>query len=133
MRDLIKIHKDNVTIRPTVNWKESPAYKLLKFMVKTLQSYITLPYAFNPTNTHTLTKDLKEIKCGNNTKLASFDISNMYTNVPIVDVLKIIDTELSHNRTNTSVKKNKSFITSISFSIKITSNIMTHIILKLTA
>ncbi|GFG33645.1 hypothetical protein Cfor_01526 [Coptotermes formosanus] len=63
MRDLIKIHKDNVTIRPTVNWKESPAYKLLKFMVKTLQSYITLPYAFNPTNTHTLTKDLKEIKC----------------------------------------------------------------------
>jgi hypothetical protein len=34
MRGLIKIHKHEAPIRPAVNWKNAPAYKLEKLLTK---------------------------------------------------------------------------------------------------
>ena len=51
IRGLIKIHKEDSPIRPIVNWKNSPAYKLARSLVKKLQTHVPLPYAFNIKNT----------------------------------------------------------------------------------
>jgi hypothetical protein len=61
IRGLIKIHKTDTPIRPIVNWNNAPTYKLTKYLVKTLQTYAPLPFAFNIKNTVQLISDLKNI------------------------------------------------------------------------
>ena len=47
---LLKIHKSDSPIRPIVNWKQAPAYKIAKLLSKKLQQYIPLPNTFNVRN-----------------------------------------------------------------------------------
>jgi hypothetical protein len=49
-----------------------------------------------------LIQDLKEIQVNNNTKLASFDILNMYSNIPIIELKEMLFTTLksTHIRNN---------------------------------
>ena len=61
IRGLIKIHKEDSPIRPIVNWKNAPAYKLAKMLVKKLKIHIPLPYTFNVKNTVHLINYLLEI------------------------------------------------------------------------
>jgi hypothetical protein len=43
----IKLHKPNTPIRPIINWKNAPAYKLEKQLTKTPHNYLNLPYMYN--------------------------------------------------------------------------------------
>jgi hypothetical protein len=43
----IKLHKQGNPIRPVVNKKNAPAYKLAKYLAKILQEYIQLKYQYN--------------------------------------------------------------------------------------
>jgi hypothetical protein len=81
---LIKIHKPQQPIRPIVNWKNVPAYKLAKFFSSILNQAISLPNTFNVNNSPQLITDLQQLEIQPNTRLASFDISNKYTNIPIL-------------------------------------------------
>jgi hypothetical protein len=90
MSGLLKLHKLDSPIRPVVNWTQAPAYKLAKLLAKKLQQYIPLPYAFNVQNSAQLIKDLDEIPVDDNLRLVSFDITNMYTNVPTDELAGII-------------------------------------------
>ena len=58
IRGLVKIHKEGVLISPIINWRNPPAYKLAKMLLKKLQAYIPLPYTFNVKNTVQLMNDL---------------------------------------------------------------------------
>jgi hypothetical protein len=51
MTGLIKTHKTESPIRPVVNWKNAPAYKLAIKLVEMLQTHTPLPYTFNVKNT----------------------------------------------------------------------------------
>jgi hypothetical protein len=82
MTGLIKLHKENTPVRPVINWRKAPGYKLAKKMAKILTSYIPLPFAYNVKNTIQLMNELMDIPYDPNTKFASFDISNMYSNIP---------------------------------------------------
>jgi hypothetical protein len=82
IRGLIKIHKKDSPIRPQANWKNAPAYKLAKMLVRKLKIHIPLPHNFNVKNTVHLINDLLEVPYNQNLKFASFDITNMYSNVP---------------------------------------------------
>jgi hypothetical protein len=86
----IKLHKDNLPIRPTVNWKNSPGYKLAQLVSSTLSTTLQLPYTFNINNTLSLMQSLNNIEINSNTKLCSFDITNMYTNIPTTELTTII-------------------------------------------
>jgi len=44
---LVKIHKEGAPITPTINWKNTQAYKLAKILSGNLHTYIHLPYTFN--------------------------------------------------------------------------------------
>ena len=91
-------------IQLIVNWTNAPAYKLAKKLMKDLQKHIPLPYAFNVKNIIHLMKDLTNIPYDNNIKLASFDITNMYTNIPTNDLPNIIHYLQSINYVNPSTQ-----------------------------
>jgi hypothetical protein len=91
IRGLIKIHKPNSPIRPIVNWKPAPAYKIAKLLAKKLQQYIPLPNTFNVRNSTHLIQDLADIPFDSNLHFVSFDITNMYTNIPTEELVNIID------------------------------------------
>jgi hypothetical protein len=97
MRGLIKFHKTESPIRPVVNWKNAPAYKLAKKLVEVLHTHTPLPYTFNVKNTAQLINDLTDIPYDNNLRLAFFDITNMYTNIPTNDLLVIINSVCNNN------------------------------------
>ena len=90
MRGLIKVHKEGTPIRPIVNWKNSPGYKLAQLLTKLITSHTPLPYTYNVKNTTQLMKDLTEIPQGHCMKFASFDINNMYSNIPTSEITTIL-------------------------------------------
>jgi hypothetical protein len=87
MYGTIKLHKAEKCIRPIVNWKNSPGYKLAKYLEKLLKNTTQLPNVFNVQNSETLMHNLKQINTHANMKTCSFDIKNMYTNVPTASVV----------------------------------------------
>jgi hypothetical protein len=91
IRGMIKIHKADAPIRPVINWRNAPAYKLAKMLTKKFQTYISLPYTFNVKNSIHLIEDLRNIPFNPNLQFASFDITNMYSNVPTGELLHNID------------------------------------------
>ena len=103
IRGLIKIHKTEAPIRPVVNWKNAPAYKLARTLAKKLQTYTALPYCFNVKNTTSLITDLQGIPYGQNLRLASFDITNMYTNIPRHELPTIINDICKNNYTDPNI------------------------------
>jgi hypothetical protein len=58
----IELHKQNTPIRQVVNWKNSPAYNI-KNSVKLINDPNNIPFDVN-------------------TRICSFDIRDMYTNIP---------------------------------------------------
>jgi hypothetical protein len=62
IRGMLKIHKADAPIRPVINWRNAPAYKLAKVVTKRLQMYVPLPYTFNEKNSIHLIEDLRNIQ-----------------------------------------------------------------------
>jgi hypothetical protein len=80
-----------------VNWTNAPAYKTAKHFTTALNKVISLPYALNIMNSVQLINDLKETKVHPHIRLASFDIPNMYPDIPTLEVQHIIADILNHN------------------------------------
>jgi hypothetical protein len=78
----IKLHKPNTPIRPLIKWKNAPAYELEKQLTKTLQKYLNLPYTYNVRYFNHLMMELKTTELNSNMRICSFNIENMYTNIP---------------------------------------------------
>jgi hypothetical protein len=68
-----------------------PAHKIAKLLVKKLETIIPLPNTFNVRNSAHLITDLKEIPIASDLRFASFDITDMYSNIPATDLIKIIE------------------------------------------
>jgi ribosomal protein S15P/S13E len=47
---LIKTHKEDKSIRPAINNIQAPSYKLVKYLSKTLNQLIKLPYTYTTRN-----------------------------------------------------------------------------------
>ena len=91
IRGLVKVHKEGAPIGPIVNWKNAPAYKLAKLLARKIHTYIPLPYTFNVENTIKLMNHLTELPYEHNIKFASLDINNMYSNVPIKEMITALE------------------------------------------
>jgi hypothetical protein len=55
-----------------------------------LSDRLHLPNTYNIQNSVHLTTDLQSIEINEDMRICSFDIQNMYTNIPKVEVLNII-------------------------------------------
>jgi sugar (pentulose or hexulose) kinase len=60
IKGLIKIHKPDQPIRPIVNWRNAPAYKLSKLFTQKINQFTPLPYSFYIKNTTELIHSLKQ-------------------------------------------------------------------------
>jgi hypothetical protein len=87
---LVKVHKQDLPVKPVVNYRSAPSYRLAKMLSEKLMTYIPLPYIYNIQNSVQLMKDLSDIPFSPNLKLALLDISNMYTNIPTEELLNVI-------------------------------------------
>jgi hypothetical protein len=88
IRGLIKIHKPDATIRPTVNWKQASAYKTAKLLIKKLTQHLPLPNTFNVKNSVHLIQDLAEIPFNPNIQFVSFDIKTCIPTYPLMNLSK---------------------------------------------
>jgi len=102
LKGLPKVHKTNIPIRPVINWRNAPSYRLAKLVSDIITKEIPLPNTFNVKNTVQLIKDLQEISISECTHLASFDIKDMYTNIPTINLPQILN--LICNQTQTPRK-----------------------------
>jgi hypothetical protein len=85
---LIKTHKQNTPIRPVINNRPAPAYKLAKFLNKTLNQMITLPYTYALKNTLEIAHKLHDLHINNQHRLATFDIKDLYVKLPMQDIIR---------------------------------------------
>ena len=93
---LPKIHKPAVPIRPIVSCIGSPSYELSKHIVS-----IISPLA-GKTESHVLNsrhfaETMREIRLERNEIPVSFDVSSLFTNVPIVEAVDVILLRLREN------------------------------------
>jgi len=91
MKGLIKIHKEGTPIRPVVKFRNAPSYKLARMLTDILKTHIPMPNVYNVQNSTQLMNDISQIPFVPELKLASLDISNMYTNIPTKDLISIFN------------------------------------------
>jgi hypothetical protein len=90
LRATIKLHKQNTPIRPIINLRNAPAYELARHLTGILHDRLHLPNTYNIQNSIHLITDLQSIEINEDMRICLFDIDNMYTNIPKVEVLNII-------------------------------------------
>jgi hypothetical protein len=86
----VKLHKEHEPIRPIDNWKDSPGYKLAKYVATQLSQKLQLPYVYNVKDSIMVIRNLENLQIDGNTRLCSFDIENTYTNIPVSEIKNII-------------------------------------------
>jgi hypothetical protein len=86
----IKLHKQNTHIRPIINCRNAPAYELAKYLTKTIHKCLYLRNTYNIQNSIRLTTYLQSIKINEDVRICSFNVENMYTNIPKTEVVNII-------------------------------------------
>jgi len=85
----IKIHKPNNPIRPVVNNRNATSYEIAKFLVNKLHEHQNLKYQYNVKDSTSLANDLTKLKIDENHRIITFDITDLYVNIPITETLAI--------------------------------------------
>jgi hypothetical protein len=80
-----------------VNWQIAPAHKTAKFLTQQIKQLIRLPISFNISSSVDLANNLQNIAFDCSTHFCSFDITNMYSNIPIIETTHIINEILTNN------------------------------------
>ncbi|GFG32294.1 hypothetical protein Cfor_02691, partial [Coptotermes formosanus] len=100
----LKIHKPNIPIRPVVNNFNAPSYKVARFMAKNLKDYLNLPNTYNTINSHALAQDISKLTINEHCKLVTYDIQDLYVNIPIGETLHITDFFLRINNNKATIR-----------------------------
>jgi hypothetical protein len=94
----LKLHKEGIPIRPVINNRTAPAYKLVKYMTKILDQHIALNNQYNIANSTNLANDLIKLEITDTHKLITFDIKDLYVNIPILETLNIAQKIMTKNK-----------------------------------
>uniref|UniRef100_A0A1B6CKL9 Reverse transcriptase domain-containing protein n=1 Tax=Clastoptera arizonana TaxID=38151 RepID=A0A1B6CKL9_9HEMI len=94
LRGLPKVHKPDIPIRPLVNYTTAPSYKLAKKLETILKSQIVLEHNYSVKNSHELVNEIKNMEIKPHQILASFDVVNLYTNVPVTETVALVKDNL---------------------------------------
>ncbi|XP_050518098.1 uncharacterized protein LOC126892578 [Diabrotica virgifera virgifera] len=97
---LPKIHKPNVPMRPVVSFYNTPVVALSKFINTILQSSISLQPNYSVKNSTDLVNKLSVLNLPRDFFLVSFDVSNLFTNVPRDETIPIVENLLIKSNTN---------------------------------
>jgi len=87
-------------VRPVVTWRNAPAYKLAGLFISEIRRLAPLPNTHNISNITDLKNKLKDTPTLPHYGLASLEIANLYTNVPVKDARDIISNTLEQLQLN---------------------------------
>ena len=90
---LPKIHKDGTPLRPIISTVNAPSYKLSKWLAKQLSPVLGSFSDSHLKHNQDLTNFLKHVVPGTS-KLISFDVSALFTNVPLEPTLDFLKRKL---------------------------------------
>lgn len=96
LRGLPKLHKTDIPVRPLVNFTTAPSYKLAKKLDRILRNNIKLHNSYSIKNSFEVAQLLSEFKIANHHTMASFDITNLYTNVPVDETISLVKNNLEN-------------------------------------
>jgi len=85
----IEINNPNNPIKPVVNKRNSPSNKIAKFLVNKLHEHLNLKYQHNVKDSISLANELTKLKRDENHRMITFDITDLYVNIPITETLEI--------------------------------------------
>ena len=83
------MHKPGVPICPTVSYSGSPLYNLNKYIAIILKAYVK-DENNNAKNSTTFSNYIRNVLIEDDEIMVSFDVTSLYTNIPIIDTLNII-------------------------------------------
>ena len=95
---LPKVHKPGLPMRPILSAIGTLNYNISKYFIPILKPLTTNQYTIK--DTFTFVKTLLDIQNANDFVMASFDVSNLFTNVPLNETINIILELLFHERDN---------------------------------
>ena len=93
----LKLHKEGIPIRPVINNRTAPAYKLAKHMTKIIDQHTALNNQYSVTNSTNLANELIKLEITDAHKLISFDIKDLYVNIPIQETINIAQKRMAKN------------------------------------
>ena len=89
---LPKVHKPNIPLRPIVSSINSHSFNIAKLLVPLFLPISVSQYLIN--DTFSFLQELFEQKFNNNVVMASFDVTSLFTNIPLDETIKIIADQL---------------------------------------
>ena len=92
--ETIKIHESNHPLRPIISQIPTPIFELTKTIKQLITTYLLSKYSIK--STHELIQVLHKIKPSNGI-LASLDVENLFTNVPVNETIDIIINNINNN------------------------------------
>lgn len=90
---LPKIHKNGIPLRPIVDFRTSPAYKLSFFLNKILK-LLTKNHPTSLLNTYDFVKHVKNLIIPPDYKMTSIHVTSLFTKVPLTVTLQYINEQL---------------------------------------
>jgi hypothetical protein len=66
-----------------------PSYKLAKHLIRIFNEHLILNNSYIVTNSTSLGTDLTQLKINDNRRLITYDIKDLFINIPIEDTLTI--------------------------------------------
>ncbi|MGH9701260.1 MAG: reverse transcriptase domain-containing protein, partial [Candidatus Acidiferrales bacterium] len=102
---LVKIHKDGAPIRPVVSYTNTPLRNVAVKLNKIFKDTTQFKPKFSVKNSIELTQKLKSKTIPNNSILASFDVTNMFSNIPNDDCINIINQILFKKNINPIIQQ----------------------------
>ena len=112
---LAKTHKEDVPLRPVLSMVGSSYYALSAQVAKWLS---VLPESRINVSTEQIVKEIKNLKMAENEILISFDVSSLYTNVPVDESIKDAADMLYSGRCETPSVDKETFIELTKLAVK---------------
>lgn len=101
-----KIHKEDMPMRPIVSTRGSPTYQLSKFLANIINRALRSD-KYNVNNSRHFKDRVSDISIEDNEIMVSFDVTSLFTNIPINLVIEIIKKRYNVITEHTSIPKNK--------------------------
>jgi hypothetical protein len=93
---LPKIHKTDIPLRPIVDFRHSPAYKLSAFLSKLLKP-LAERSSIKIKNSYTFSDEIRDFQIPPDHCLVSFDVVSLFTKVPVINTITYINTRLEND------------------------------------